>query len=438
MDGFVFLVKKSLILVLILCAGCAFYSNYYKGQRALEQGNLDTAIAFFESALKTSPGDPRILTELGVACFRKGDYQQASQYLTKAKSFDPKYNNPYLYLGMIYEKQDDFPKAISEYNSYCQLSPLTPSGRRVKARIGVLIRNQIARDIQVAIKQEESLSVDRIPENTIAVLYFSNLTGRDELTSLQKGLTDMLITDLSKVRSLKVLERTRLQLLMDELKLSATGIVDPSTAPRVGKLLGARRLINGGLALPQADLFRIDAVSTNIATTRQDAQASVSGKQDRFFIMEKELVFGILSDLGVSIAPQERDAIRKVPTESFMAFLAYSRGLDYEDRGLYQDAAKEFQNAVQIDPGFSLADQRLGEAQELVEAPMTGSSQETAQLEQAVDKDKVVAREELISAVADRLDPIGRNSTEGFIPELAGRTPPQQLNTTTLSVTVEW
>ena len=433
----------SLLLISFLICGCALVSNHHKGQRALNREEYDAAIMLFEEALRNSPSNPGILTDLGVAYFRKGDLGKSAEYLKRAKSADPQHGRAYLYMGMVYEKQDDLPQAISEYNTYYRRSPFTPMGLKLKARMGVLMRKQITREIQAAIQNEESLSVDSVPPNTIAVSYFSNHTGKEEYDVLQKGLADMLITDLSQAKSLKVLERERMQVLIDELKLGETGLIDASTTPRLGRLLGARRIVNGTIALPQAGMLRIDALAVDVATSQSDAEAYAMGDQERFFLMEKELVFDILDDLKVTLTQEERDAIQKLPTESFLAFLAYCRGLDYEDRGMYQQAAQQYKDAAKIDPGFSQAKEKAGEIQTLADSPMTGSSDETAQWEQMVPIVVPPADEQFGISSGDRLANTLRNTSGGFLPspdddgQTDDRNPPQQQTRTTIDITVE-
>ena len=437
-----------IIILGLTIMGCAIHSDYYQGQRSLESGNYDAAISLFQYAITKSPNDPQIYTSLGYAYLKKDDLPKAIQNFEKAKSIDPTYGKAYLYLGMLYEKQRELPKAIQEYNSYYKQFPLTPTGQKLKARISILMRNQIAKEVQEAIQKEKEISVDSIPENTIAVYYFANLTGNPELDTLQKGLTDMLITDLAQVSSLKVLERTRIQLLMDELKLSETGAIDQDTTPRVGRLLGAKRIISGGFAAPSQDNLRIDSTATNVATSETDAQASVSGNQNGFFTLEKQLVFGILGNLNIPLTQEERDAIQKVPTESFLAFLAYSRGLDYEDRGMYPEAGQEFNKATQLDPNFIRANEKSQEVKILSETHITGTLGEVAQLEQS-EKQETPTKTESGPAMGnvlssmDRLEPIVENIGDGFIPQTGTkteeqRTPSQVQTTSILNLTIEW
>ena len=80
---------------------------------------------------------------------------------------------------------------------------------------------------------------------TVAVLYFNYEGGDEELKALSKGLASMLITDMSANGGFQVVERERLQELIGELKLSQSDLVDPDKALKIGKLVGAQRMVFG-------------------------------------------------------------------------------------------------------------------------------------------------------------------------------------------------
>ena len=96
------------------------------------------------------------------------------------------------------------------------------------------------------------------PAVTIAIAYFDNNTGDSSLDPLRKGLADMLITDLSQVPDFAVVERSRLEDVLKELKLSESRFVDPKTAQKLGKGLAAQYIMTGGYVL-NGTAFRIDA-----------------------------------------------------------------------------------------------------------------------------------------------------------------------------------
>ena len=98
-----------------------------------------------------------------------------------------------------------------------------------------------------AIAEEDKLETVPLNANTVAVCYYQDLSPDKSMLAFQKGLAAMVITDLSKIKSLKVIERLRLQALLEEMNLGQTGIVDEKTAPRVGRLVGAENLVVGNL-----------------------------------------------------------------------------------------------------------------------------------------------------------------------------------------------
>ena len=82
-------------------------------------------------------------------------------------------------------------------------------------------------------------------QNTISVLYFENTTADPEYQWLSKGLADMLISDLSGLPGIQIIERASLEKLLEEQALSLTGLTDEGSAVEVGKLLQANQLIYG-------------------------------------------------------------------------------------------------------------------------------------------------------------------------------------------------
>lgn len=103
-----------------------------------------------------------------------------------------------------------------------------------------------------AVAEEKSLSAPA-GRNTVAVLYFNNGTGDPSLDPMRKGIPLLLVTDLSGVPGLSVVERTRLQALAEETTLGASGLVEAGTAPGSGNCsapVGSSVAISGGRSRP--------------------------------------------------------------------------------------------------------------------------------------------------------------------------------------------
>jgi TolB-like protein len=219
-----------------------------------------------------------------------------------------------------------------------------------------------------AVARESALDTRPAP-NTVAVLYFDNQTRRPELDPLRKGLAVMLITDLSKIDSIQVVERTRLQALIDEIDLGESGLVDPSTAPRVGRLLGAAYLVGGRLLPVQPDDIRIDSDLLRTASRDALGNPTRSGPLEELLRMEKEIAFEIVRLLGLELSPDQIRELEKPLTTDLKALMFWFQGIGLSDRQDYTRAAAAYRMALQADPAFGPAAAALNELRSLKLVP---------------------------------------------------------------------
>ena len=199
--------------------------------------------------------------------------------------------------------------------------------------------------------------------NTVAVMTF-RYTGSDStFRPLERGLAALVVTDLSRVRQLKIVERARLQALLDELQLSASGRTDIATGARSGRLVRASEVVQGQSSVGAPSQFRMDATVVRATDARVTASGSNGDQVDALFDVEKAVVFQLLEKLAITLTPAERVAISERPTHNIEAFLLYSRGLGAADGGDFAAAAGFFTAAVRRDPGFGAAVQQAAASQ---------------------------------------------------------------------------
>jgi hypothetical protein len=172
-----------------------------------------------------------------------------------------------------------------------------------------------------------------------------------------------MITDLSRSTQLTVVERDRLDALLDEINRSNTGAVDSSTTVRSGRLARAGRVVRGSVTQLQGSALRADAAVIDVGTAQAGRPLNADFNLDALFDAEKRIVFGVFDDMGITLTTAERAAIDQRPTRSIAAFLAYSGGLAAEDSGRFDLAARLFSEAARIDPGFSAAQTGAARAQ---------------------------------------------------------------------------
>ncbi len=346
-------IRAASLVLFLLLAGCA-QSYYRQGQAASEKGDHDRALALLYQAVQERPDDYRAWRELGLAWYRTDSLGNAEQAFASSNRINPNALSN-LYLGLIFERTGELDKAIRVYGAAANLQGDDRTGKLIRERLGVLIDRQLADDARRAVRGEDTLSVASLPENSIAVVNFNGAYLPSDIQPMALGLAEFVAMDLSKISSLRVLERVKINVILDELKLGESSYSDSRLAPRMGKLLGSRRIVLGAMTQAGESGFRIDGRLVNTTDGTTSGTQSNEGDLDRFFEVEKKFVFALLDTLGIEISRKERNAIEEVPTESFLAFMAFSKGLSYERRGMYDDAASSFREAGNQDPGFAEA-----------------------------------------------------------------------------------
>jgi tetratricopeptide (TPR) repeat protein len=326
-----------------------------------------------ERARASRPTDHGLLVQLGAAYYKAGRQPEAIAALRAALA--GKADFPTLvYLGLAYESSQQPDSALAQYRRAGQLQLSAAERGQLEYRLASVTRQRLAVAAREAIQRETELSRVTPPPNTIAVLPWSYLGTNAELRPLERGITHLVVTDLSQVKSLVLLERERAQALADELKLTAAARVEPNTGARSGRLLRAARIVNGSVreAAGGANL-RLDATAVVTTTGRVTANGTATNRLETLIAMEKQVVLALIDQLGITLSPAERQAISERPTADLQAFLAFSRGLGAEDRGDYAAAAAEFTAAAARDPNFKMAKDRAARSTGIAAAASQGA-----------------------------------------------------------------
>jgi serine/threonine protein kinase/Tfp pilus assembly protein PilF len=182
---------------------------------------------------------------------------------------------------------------------------------------------------------------------SVAVLYFENQSGSKEDEYLRDGITEDVITELSKIQGLNTFSRPTVLAFRDK----------PMTPSQIGQLLGAGYVLTGTVRRAGVRL----RISAQLIDTRTDFTLW-SERFDRemkdVFEVQDEMARKIAEALRVKLSPQELEALADKPTENMQAYDLYLRGKRYARRQTRQDvefALQMFENAVVLDPSFALA-----------------------------------------------------------------------------------
>jgi TolB-like protein len=215
--------------------------------------------------------------------------------------------------------------------------------------------------VRAALAVEASLDPAVFPQYSIGVLPLRVVSADPTLEPLGHGLAELLMTDLARSSRLIVVDRLRVQALLRELALGATGVVDQASSPRMGRIIGARHLLLGDLTVPSDEQVHVAAnlARTEDATVRPIVEGAAT--IDDILAAEKAVAFRVFEALGVTLTPAERAAVEQRPTRSLAALLAFSRGVRAEGEGRFMEARVEYRDAVRLDPSFGLPAERLTE-----------------------------------------------------------------------------
>ncbi|HEX9283146.1 MAG TPA: CsgG/HfaB family protein [Gemmatimonadales bacterium] len=196
----------------------------------------------------------------------------------------------------------------------------------------------------------------------IAVLPFDNggSYGQDKenFDALQKGIAAMLISELSANPAARVVEREEIQKLLEEQNLGASGRVDPQTAAKVGRLVGARYVVLGTFIDFYGD-FRVDARLVNVETSEIVKVEKDQAQRDHLFQIIQNVAARLMKDANLPPLPKQASdqrLSRQIPTE---ALTYYSRALLYQDRGQRDKATEMYQKALAVFPEYTEAQQGL-------------------------------------------------------------------------------
>lgn len=214
-------------------------------------------------------------------------------------------------------------------------------------------------------------------KNTLAVFYFKNQTGRSEFDPLQKGIALMLITDLSKINRLQVVERVQLQALAGELGLGVSGLVDSATAPRVGRLLQARWIVGGEIIKGGLEDLRVESDVAEVKTQSLLGQPFSEGNPQDLVQLEKNILFEVIKLLKFEPTAKEAGDLRIPCSANFQALMALFKGVDASDQGNYALAAEYYDTALKEDGNICIA---KGAIEELQALGLIGGKKKTSDL----------------------------------------------------------
>jgi serine/threonine protein kinase/tetratricopeptide (TPR) repeat protein len=179
---------------------------------------------------------------------------------------------------------------------------------------------------------------------SVAVLYFENQSGAKEDEYFRDGITEDIVTELSKIAQLEIFPRSEMLAFRDK----------PVTALQVGQQLDAGYVLEGSIRRA-GNRVRITAQLVEVSTRHSVWAERYDRQLEDVFAIQEEIARSIAQALRITLTPQEEKTIARRPTENPQAYDFYLRGRSYARRENLDYGLQMFEQAIQLDPNFALA-----------------------------------------------------------------------------------
>lgn len=183
---------------------------------------------------------------------------------------------------------------------------------------------------------------------SLAIMSFKNTTGNKEYDWMGLGISEALTTDLKKIAGIYLVERNDIDAALEEMKLGMLGFLDESTAPEMGKMVGAGVILVGSYQVSGKRL-RIDARMVDVETGAILLTEKIQGHEADIFALEEKLALRISEALNVSLTAEEMAMLKEKPNiEKFKSYIISQSSFRMGKEGEAVGADEEVINTVAV------------------------------------------------------------------------------------------
>ncbi len=273
--------------------------------------------------------------------------------------------------------------------------------------IGDVIKSEVARNVTDAVQDGLSAkkktvpgllpAASAIPDKSIAVLPFDNLSRDPDNAYFCEGVQDEILTRLAKVADLKVISRTSTQHFKSA----------PDNLTEVAKQLGVAHILEGSVQ-KAGDQVRVNVQLVNGLTDAHLWAETYDRKLNDIFAVESEIAKTIADTLQAKLSGSERQAIAARPTENTEAHQLYLKGRFFWNKRTGNDLKKSidyFQQAIAADPNYALAYTGVADAYAFLPGYTAGTPKDSypkavAAAKKALELDDTLAEAHTALAIA--------------------------------------
>ena len=208
--------------------------------------------------------------------------------------------------------------------------------------------------VNASASAQEATAADKRPGVAVFPFFNGGSYGdkKDDLALLQVGLQQALINELAVNTNMRVIDRSVLRELLQEQDLGASGRVDPATAARIGKVVGARYVVTGSfidLTSLGGD-FQLTGRIVDVETSEVMKSAKVEGQKKKLFGLIVDMASDVTKGVKLpELAPALREARKSKPVTP-EALVRHAMILSFKDEGNTQKAIELYKELVRDFP----------------------------------------------------------------------------------------
>ncbi|MBI4810427.1 MAG: protein kinase, partial [Ignavibacteriales bacterium] len=298
-----------------------------------------------------------------VARFNEKVTPEIEHIVTKAleKDRDDRYQHINDLLADLRRERKKLEYAKAGYVTTTTVPSVAPTQKQRSMKIAVGIGTTIVLVILALIFNPFSQQVGvkksvTAKEKSIAVMYFDNRSGEQDLDKL---LVDMLITNLGRNKEVSVVSGQRLYDILKNFGKQDLTVIDKSTATDVAKQAGVQTMLLGSI-WKVGGKFSILAQLLDVESggVLNSDRVEAAAKAEEILQLADRLTEKV--NVWLKVSPSEPLSVSEAMTKSYEAYRFYEKGMQSVYRFEYGDAAEYFAQAIKIDSTFAMAHFRLG------------------------------------------------------------------------------
>ncbi len=308
-------------------------------------------LSLIREAMRLSPIYPNwYLSGIGLCHYIQQDYDAAIAAFDERRKRIPNSWLPYVYLAFAYAGADKMDEARAAVAKLREGNPdLTTE--KFGSFMGIMYADPTGIEPILEKLREAGLPAHPplpLPDRpSIAVLPFTNMSDDPRQEYFTDGMTEDLITDLSKISGLFVIAR------------NSTFVYKGQAVPikQVAEELGVRYVLEGSVRRA-GDQVRINAQLIDATTGGHIWAERYDGSLADVFALQDEITQQIVTALAVELTPEEEEQAASQETDDIAAYDAFLQGWAHYNRQTGEDFAKAigfFEKAIELDPDYARA-----------------------------------------------------------------------------------